>query len=343
MLNNGNNLISVVIPVYNAENTLLTCVNSVLSQDYSQIEVILVNDGSEDSSGRICDEMALSDKRIRVIHQENQGVSAARNAGIEAASGDFLIFVDSDDQMLSGMIKKMYAHSHNKLGMVICGYEKLVNGRDKTKFIFEKDILESYVKKKDVILIYEKGLLNSPWNKFYKMSLIKEKKIKFETWCSMGEDLIFNMKYIGLMDGDICAINVPLYLYNLEDRWIESLSNRPLFYDESMRIYSNVLHCAKKIAVRDIDEFYSLMLFKGIQSLDDYYIYNEIDVRKEKLTKIKERIHDRRFKKLIVYLRKHKKIGKLKFWLLYNEWYRVHQMMCMLLRGTKRFFKLNAK
>ena len=90
-------LISVIIPVYRVEKYLRQCVNSVISQTYTNLEIILVDDGSPDGSGKICDEYIIRDKRVRVIHQANQGLSAARNAGLEIAKGDFIGFVDSDD------------------------------------------------------------------------------------------------------------------------------------------------------------------------------------------------------------------------------------------------------
>lgn len=90
-------LISVIIPVYMAEKFLHRCVNSVLNQTYQNFEIILINDGSKDKSGMICDEYAKKDKRIKVIHQENQGVSAARNKGLDMARGEWIYFLDSDD------------------------------------------------------------------------------------------------------------------------------------------------------------------------------------------------------------------------------------------------------
>ena len=92
-----NPLISIVVPVYNAEKTLEKCLDSILCQTYHCLEIILVNDGSTDSSGNICDDYATKDNRIQVIHKQNGGVSSARNVGIDAASGDYIGFVDSDD------------------------------------------------------------------------------------------------------------------------------------------------------------------------------------------------------------------------------------------------------
>ena len=90
--------VSVVIPVYNVRLYLERCVQSVLRQTYKDLEIILVDDGSKDDSGKLCDQLALSDQRIRVIHQENQGLSGARNTGIRQATGEYIIFLDSDDE-----------------------------------------------------------------------------------------------------------------------------------------------------------------------------------------------------------------------------------------------------
>ena len=92
--------VSVIIPVYNVRLYLERCVQSVLRQTYKDLEIILVDDGSKDNSGELCDQLALSDQRIRVIHQENQGLSGARNTGIRQATGEYIIFLDSDDEWL---------------------------------------------------------------------------------------------------------------------------------------------------------------------------------------------------------------------------------------------------
>lgn len=330
---NTNCLISVIIPVYNAEDTLLNCIESVLSQDYPEIELILVNDGSKDSSGKICDEAASSDKRIRVIHQYNQGVSAARNAGIDVASGNFLMFVDSDDQMLPGMIQNMYAHHDSEFGIILCGFQRITDNKNKTLFIFEQNVLESHIKKEEIASVYKKWLLNAPWNKLYNTELIKRKKIKFEPWCSMGEDLIFNLKYLSVMQGSICIINKPLYLYNFKRKNKQLLSEKPLFYDSIMKMYSYAMYYAKKTGVTHLDFFCETMFDSTLNSLEEYYANNIIDNHKEKLTQIKKRIHNRKFKKLLIHSRKNKKIKALFFYLLYTEHFQVYYI-CLLLRAT---------
>lgn len=102
-------LVSIIIPVYNVEKYLLACVNSVLKQTYTSLEIILVDDGSTDSSGRICDDCAMMDSRIKVIHKVNGGLSDARNVGIDVATGDYLAFVDSDDLIHSRFVETLYS------------------------------------------------------------------------------------------------------------------------------------------------------------------------------------------------------------------------------------------
>ena len=100
--------ISIVVPVYNVEQYLEKCVNSIINQTYKNLEIILVDDGATDSSGNMCDELAKSDNRIKVYHKENGGLSDARNYGVERATGEYIGFVDSDDYIDSEMYEKLY-------------------------------------------------------------------------------------------------------------------------------------------------------------------------------------------------------------------------------------------
>ena len=118
--------ISVIVPVYNCEKYLPSCLDSILNQTYTSLQIILVDDGSPDKSGIICDQYAAKDSRIQVIHQKNQGVSAARNAGLACADGDAVGFVDSDDtidaDMYETLTSLMLAH---KADVAVCGYKKV--------------------------------------------------------------------------------------------------------------------------------------------------------------------------------------------------------------------------
>lgn len=125
-----NDLISVIIPVYNVEKYLRECVDSVLSQTYSNLEILLIDDGSTDSSGEICDEYATRDGQIRVIHQKNGGLSAARNAGLDAASGQYICFIDSDDFVAPHFLEVLYrALQEEKAQVSACVYRRFQDGQ----------------------------------------------------------------------------------------------------------------------------------------------------------------------------------------------------------------------
>ena len=118
-----NPLITVIVPVCNVAKYLRRCLDSVISQTYQNLEIICVDDGSTDHSSEICEQYALKDERVKVFHQENQGVSAARNKGLDMVAGEYITFVDSDDYIQSDMLERLYSElSKSEASYVICGY-----------------------------------------------------------------------------------------------------------------------------------------------------------------------------------------------------------------------------
>ena len=128
-------LVSVIVPVYNSEKYLCECIGSILSQTFNDFEIILVDDGSNDNSGRICEEFAKDHSFIRVIHQKNKGQSAARNAGVRAAKSDLLCFIDSDDIVHPDMLRAMYAeYKKGGVGAVTC---ERISGEEPEESFFD--------------------------------------------------------------------------------------------------------------------------------------------------------------------------------------------------------------
>ncbi len=186
-------MISIVVPVYKSEKTLGKCLESLMAQTFSDIEVICVIDGSPDRCGEICDEYAKKDERIRAIKRENGGVSSARNRGIDEAKGEYLMFVDSDDTVEPDYCKKMWqAHLETKADLVLCGFHHWYVGRDVLKVPSNPGIYETDSYQADFLKLYQEGFLNMPWNKLFK----KEMAGRFDTSLSLGEDLLFNMDYL---------------------------------------------------------------------------------------------------------------------------------------------------
>ena len=188
-------MFSIVIPVYNAKTSLERCVDSWLCQTRKDLEIILVDDGSSDGSKELCDELAKnhSGTCLRVIHQANSGVSAARNAGIRAAEGEFLLFTDSDDYVEPDYLEKMAALQENSAAdLVLCGYHHLYDGADIVKVPGETHVSTMAEFQQEFLELYKKSDLNMPWNKLYRKALAGV----FDTSLSLGEDLLFNLEYL---------------------------------------------------------------------------------------------------------------------------------------------------
>ncbi|WP_147533177.1 glycosyltransferase family 2 protein [Bacillus marasmi] len=191
-------LVSIVMPIYNAEKYLTVSVNSVLNQSYRNIELILINDGSEDDSAAMCDGFAKRDRRIRVYHSENNGPGAARNLGISLANGNYIQFIDSDDYIERDMVKQMVnSLKKRSADLAVCGMRRVhpeENGQE--LFFIPKKLSYYHEIKKDFIQLLKQGLAYSPCNKLYKKSIIDNHNIRFDPDILNGEDAIFNIDYL---------------------------------------------------------------------------------------------------------------------------------------------------
>lgn len=204
-------MISVIVPIYNVELYLPTCLESILSQTYQDLEIILVDDGSPDNSGRICDEYAKKDSRISVIHQKNAGQSGARNTGLDMARGEYVTFVDADDYIESDAYEILMTEvARTNVDILLFGHNliKDCNERD-TKS--KKHEIKSTILGSDELWYEVFGNLNNAvWNKLYKRELIGRKRFKLGLF--HGEDLLFNLEYINECSSAL-LISLPLYNY----------------------------------------------------------------------------------------------------------------------------------
>lgn len=208
---NNQPLISVIIPVYNTAKYLHKCVDSVLSQTYTNLEIILVNDGSTDNSGKICDEYAQKDKRIKVIHKRNGGLSSARNAGIKMATGQFLSFIDSDDWVDKKFIEILYNLICKYKTEISCvGYYEVDNKGEHIKQILSGNEDETVVINIKALEMGFSSLCFFACNKLFDKRLFRQ--INFPEG-QLYED-ITAISSIFLKTKDIAITNVPLYYYN---------------------------------------------------------------------------------------------------------------------------------
>ena len=184
--------ITIIVPCYNAQNYLHRCIDSILTQNYIDFELLLVDDGSTDNSATICDEFAKYDKRVRVFHKKNGGVSLARNLGLDNSLGEYIMFVDSDDYMLPGMLEVMLSTLESKKAdLVVCGTTETGGGYWRP--IADVDYSINQLKENFVSLLHTE-LLSPPWNKIYKKEIIGSNR--FCEDISFGEDLLFNIQYL---------------------------------------------------------------------------------------------------------------------------------------------------
>ncbi len=203
-------MISIIVPVYNAEKSLTRCIDSLLVQTYRDIQIVLVNDGSKDKSGSICKKYAEKDTRIKYIDKENGGVASARNRGLSEADGEYIAFVDSDDCVLPNIYEMLFeAIKKRQSDLVICGYTQIdENGKKDICFgsttIKGKNEIAKYVAEH-----FNEGSISSPCNKLFKKKFITR---DFPLGISLGEDLLFNVRYFNNIE-TIEVIDVPLYLY----------------------------------------------------------------------------------------------------------------------------------
>ena len=183
-------VVSIIVPVYNAEKDLHRCIDSIIAQTFTDWELFLIDDGSKDSSGVICDEFATKDNRIRVIHKENGGVSSARNVGLDNARGEWITFVDSDDWIKPQYLEHLFG-SIEKSDLVIA-YATIYREEE---HIGEEEYYPSHVVTEEnfSVLFEENALIwhTSPWGKLYRRRLIQNADLKFVENVHIGEDAIF--------------------------------------------------------------------------------------------------------------------------------------------------------
>ena len=267
--------VSIVIPVYNGEKYIDDCMKCMKSQTYQQIEIILVDDGSKDRSGAICDEYAKTDDRIKVCHQENGGLSSARNLGIRNATGKYVIFFDVDDAVESDIIKdNVELAEKNQADVVMCGFwyydvdkkELIPNKLDKSFVGTAEEYFHNFL-----IQTMEHEVFNAPWNKMIRRELLEKNDLWFDTRYPIYEDIIFAAELFNIAEKIV--VNNKLY-YKYFVRSSGSLITR--FYDtlfESVtQFHDNAMkYCSKyennEEQIKRFDLLYATHIFTHLKQI----------------------------------------------------------------------------
>lgn len=248
-------LVSVIVPIYNVEQYLERCIKSIQNQTYKNIEIILVDDGSPDNCGEICERYAVGDKRIKVVHKKNGGLSSARNAGIAVARGEYYLFIDSDDCIAVNMVERMYSVcKHNDTDIVICGYQRFSEDEEIASIdTSKKEKLTILDKDEAMSRIYSHGVKYVvAWNKMYRKTLFDNVRYKEG---KLNEDEFTTYKLYG-NSNKIAEIEDVLYFYFYNGNSITTnekyIVSRDLYeaFDECIEYYTGrypkSLHNIKK-------------------------------------------------------------------------------------------------
>ena len=215
-----NPLISIIVPIYNCEKYLDRCVDSILNQSYKNIEIILVDDGSKDNSGSICDTYSCDD-RVKVIHQQNGGEMAARSTGVRNSTGDFISFVDSDDAIANDMIELMLNEVQDDVDVVVFGSE-----------ISETLSAAQYCKR---ILSFQ---LLSVWNKLFRKELFNDYVFDIPRFFTVGGDFLTQMKIIANINNRVKLCPINKYIYTPDNpNSVQRLTKKTYDYEKSMMLY----------------------------------------------------------------------------------------------------------
>ena len=206
--------VSIIVPVYNAEKTIGRCIDSILNQEYKDFELLLVDDGSTDGSGAICDDRADRDGRVRVFHQANAGVSASRNLALDHAKGTYLQFLDSDDWITTDATRSLVRGMEGgPCDMVVSDFYRVVGDRVSQKGDIEEDGIMTREE-------YAAHMMENPadfyygvlWNKLYRRSIVEKHHLRMDPEISWCEDFMFNLEYIRYAEF-FRAIQIPIYYY----------------------------------------------------------------------------------------------------------------------------------
>lgn len=251
--------ISVIVPVYKVEPYLHRCIDSILAQTFTDFELILVDDGSPDNCGAICDEYAEKDERIHVIHQENGGLSSARNAGLDIAQGEYILFCDSDDYVAPEWCQVLLCEIRKNPNLYICCDVHRITTNNayymqKTPSVEYKAYQLSYFE------IYKRGLSPYAVNKIYSLNLINKENLRFDENCKYAEDVEFNVKYCMQCSSQI-FIPDKLYYYVQNN---ESIMHK--YYANVFELHLPLFYCRLPlIESKNLPEYCDIWLYQFLE------------------------------------------------------------------------------
>lgn len=318
-------LVSVIIPVYNDEKYLCECVDSVIRQTYNNLEIILIDDGSRDKSGKICDEYAKVDDRIKVVHQNNHGVSFSRNKGIEISAGKYIAFIDADDSVEVEYLEEMVKCMHNiDCDLILSGYNNIFCDKNIIQSNYFNGNISGNIKNDFHKM---RKYLFAPWGKLYKREIIIKNNILFPIDFSDAEDHVFNFEYISHIR-NYFYINKSLYNYYHRNRkTLSKLVTAKSFYSN----YKRLLKEKEFLNLNQINRKEYIFTNSCLDVMNKYCKISDIDdnycLYSERVLKIKELLYGFKYynnikQKIALLLLKYNIIYPLYLWYSFKHYKR---------------------
>lgn len=265
-----NSLVTFILPVYNAENTLRRCLDSILKQTYCDYEVIIVDDGSIDNSGKICDSYSLNDNRFRVVHKENAGVASARQLGVSLATGEYVIHIDSDDWIESNMLSDMMNEISDADILVSDYYYNTKHGQSYVRQVdctTSEELLEKIIKGE---------VFGSLWHKLIRRNLYQN--IKFNTDLTFCEDQLLLFKILTTYQCKVMNLHKAYYHYECNDGSITQRTDRE-YFDNKIKYEDYALQVLSPLSFRYIRNIFVLDRLKSYSGPIQIKIYSNSEIK----------------------------------------------------------------
>lgn len=299
-----NPFISIIVPVYNAEETLNRCIDSIINQTYTNWELLLINDGSNDNSGNICDEYVTRDKRIKVFHKNNEGASSARNLGLDNVSGDWITFCDSDDFVYPEWLNNYVENISDDIELICQGFEcdKILIDELKDTRIFGLNYKGDV--KEGVLQLNKIYSLGYTVVKLFRRNIIESNKLRFDVSYNYWEDQEFCFKYFSCIKNIVCTDKVG-YFYFLPN-WKQKYHNKNNMFYLYKSLYNSLIKLfdgeTNDMVVKFLDDYIAvvLALYKEKNKSGKKYLKNFRDIVGKNIMKS----HLFFFTKLAIYIDK---------------------------------------
>ena len=331
--------LSIIIPVYNSEKYLRRCIDSVTKQDPADCQVILIDDGSTDDSFEIMKEEAEKYNYIDIIHQKNQGVSMARNAGLKKATGEWIYFLDSDDELVSGAVKRILDFTAEKCEWLIFNYYKQIEGTEKRfKNKISAGEMDKYQGKEAFPELLEEQLFMLQCGKVFRRDIIETNQLYFQKNVVYGEDIRFNLKYFQYVDNYVLS-DIPVFVYHIRQGTGAGSAYYADAFEMQMDIDKEICYMVdykyhlSESAKRKLNRYF---YFQGINTAAAYWnVWTDVPLKK-RIKEIRKIMKDERFVEFLEKEMAYRDINGLDYFLLkhnkYIIYYYVHYVYTLLKR-----------